>query len=150
MRIVKRIITFTLLIASVAWPALPTFGAISGPTQTVPKVTLKWLSALSLSPQTAKAGQTITGTVVLLRNAIENLTVSLHINGAQVNEIGVQVINNVMAPIRVVIPAGSDRSTFQIQTTANIKYTGNKTYQITASLGTESLSQTFTVSNSLR
>ncbi len=151
METLKRFAALALVIAGVAWPVLPTFGATSArlPTQQVPKLSLKWLGSLTLSPQTAKAGQSITGTVVLLRKAIENLHVSLRVDGATLNEIGVQVIDNVVVPAEVVIPTDNDRSTFQIGTTANTRFSGNKTYQITASNGSESVSQTFTVSNGL-
>lgn len=149
MQTLRRIAALALLIAGVAWPVLPTFGATVEPTpvQRVPTLTLTWLGALTLSPQTVTAGQSITGTVTLLRKAIENLNISLRVDGAEFNEMGVQVIDNVVAPVRVVVSTGTDRATFEVHTSGSTKFTGNKTYRITASSGKESLSQTFTVSN---
>jgi hypothetical protein len=147
----RRITALALVIAGAVWAVLPSFGATPQPlpTQQVPKLSLKWLTAMTLSPTTAAAGQNITGTVVLMRNAVEKIDIGLRVDGAQFNEVGVQVIDNVIAPVRVSISPGNDKATFQIDTSKNTRFTGTKSYRITASYGSESVSQTFAVNNGL-
>ncbi len=140
--------TFALL--GICALALPNYAATVDPKlpkQLMPD--LKWLGSLTLSPQTVSAGRAITGTVVLLRNAIEDLTVSLSVDGATYNEAGVQIIDNVVAPTRVLVHTGTDHATFQITTGANSNLSGTKSYRITAHNGTESATATFSVSNGL-
>jgi hypothetical protein len=69
--------------------------------QAKPSLTLKWLRSLTPDPATVTPGQDSTGTVTLLRPAIQEMKFSVFLNGAQPIEGGVQLLNNVLMPTSV-------------------------------------------------
>lgn len=112
--------------------------------KTGPQLTLTWLGSLTLSPTTVVQGSDVTGTVVLLRPAISNLTVGLGLSGANYIEGNILAADGAVMPSQVTVPAGSDRATFKIATTKPKSTTGSKTFTVTASYGAERKSASFT------
>ena len=112
--------------------------------KTGPQLTLTWLGSLTLSPTTVVQGSEITGTVILLRPAISNLTVGLGLSGATAVEGNIWVADGAIMPSQVTIPAGSDRASFKISTSKPQSTTGSKTFTVTAAYGAERKSASFT------
>jgi hypothetical protein len=113
--------------------------------KTQPNLTLKWLSKLTVSPASVTAGTSITGTVVLLRPAIENLVVGLSLSSSRPIEGNILAADGAVSPGSVTVPKGSDRATFTIGTSNPSGWTGSKTFTLGAAYGSERLSTSFTV-----
>lgn len=111
---------------------------------TAPKLTMRWLNTLTFSPSTVPAGTEVIGTVTLLRPAISNLPVSLHLSGASPYEGNIWVADGALLYSVLTVSAGSDRATFRIGTSKPTSTTGSKTFTVTASYGAERVSANFT------
>lgn len=123
--------------------------AVTGQAQTPlprtnPKLTLPWLGSLTLNPATVLQGTDVTGTVVLLRPAISNLTVGLGLSGASLIEGGLLMADGAAMAYQVTVPTGSDRATFTISTFKPRNTTGTKTFTVTATYGAERKTASFT------
>jgi hypothetical protein len=112
--------------------------------KTKPPLTLTWLGSLTLSPTTVVQGSDVTGTVILLRPAISNLTVGLGLSGANYIEGNILAADGAVMSSQVTVPAGADRATFKISTARPQSTTGSKTYTVTASYGAERKTASFT------
>jgi len=115
----------------------------------VPKVpsnlTIRWLNTLSISPTSAAAGSKFTGTVKLARAAVGDMRVDLGLDGAKPVEGAGFVLDGVIVPQSVTVPAGKDQATFTITTSSSVTWIGSKTFTARAYYGSESLSASFTV-----
>ncbi|MDP1690663.1 MAG: hypothetical protein Q8L49_01640 [Burkholderiaceae bacterium] len=111
-----------------------------------PNLTIRWLSSMTVSPAVANAGTKLIGTVKLERPAVSNLRVDLGLIGATAVEGAGFVLDGVIVPQSVTVPAGRDQATFTIMTsgTASTRI-GSKKFTATASYSSESLSADFTV-----
>jgi hypothetical protein len=113
-----------------------------------PKIELKWLGTLTLSPAShyvsPSAGGQVTGTLTLLRPAINATTVTLSMVGATVAEGPFQLADGVALPYSVSIPAGQSRGTFTILTSKGTWW-GTKQFTVNAALGSERVSASFTL-----
>lgn len=116
--------------------------------KTVPKMTLPWLQGLTIAPTSVTVSSSttaeISATVLLLRPAVAPMTVYFSLSGARVDESGAMIADNVLAPNRLIIPAGSNSATARISV-AQAPAGPSKTYTLTATYGTETKSGTFTV-----
>lgn len=118
--------------------------------RTSPQLTLPWLGSLTLSRTTVTQGTDVTGTVVLLRPAVSNLTVGLGLSGATPIEGNILVADGAIMSSQVTVPAGSDRATFTITTFKPLNTTGSKTYTVTAAYGTERKAASFTTTQLIK
>lgn len=109
-----------------------------------PKPTLLWLASLSLSPTSVTQGNTVTGTVTLLRAALSDMTISLSLSGATAVEGNIFAADGAVMPGTLKIPAGSSKATFVISTSKPTSTTGSKTYTVNAMYGNEKLTSSFT------
>jgi hypothetical protein len=116
-----------------------------------PKIELKWLLSLTLSPErhyvTPSRGGQVTGRVTLRRSAIRDTTINLSMTGAlpsEESDPGIQTADGATIPRLMTIPDGESHGTFTISTSPG---TGKRTKQFTvfATLGSESVSASFTV-----
>ncbi len=118
--------------------------------KTGPQLTLPWLGSLTLSSTTVTQGTDVTGTVVLLRPAMSNLTVGLGLSGATPIEGNILVADGAIMSSQVTVPAGSDRATFTIKTSNPRNTTGSKTFTVSAAYGSERKSASFTTTQRLK
>lgn len=118
--------------------------------KTPPKLTMRWLNTLTFSPSTVPAGTEVTGTVILLRPAVSNLTVGLQLSGASPVEGNIWVADGAIMSSVLTVPAGSDRATFKITTSKPTSTTGSKTFTVTASYAAERVSASFTTTQLIR
>ena len=138
----------TILLASALTGTGQAATAVSPvPTTNIPKLQLSWLASLSASPASVTVGGDVIGTLTLMRPAIENLKVTLVLEGGAADDMGVQVASAAMMPMNLVVPTGASSASFKITTFAKSGVTLPKTYTITARYGNESKSGSFTVAN---
>jgi hypothetical protein len=116
-------------------------------TTTTPNLTIRWLAGISVSPTSVTSGRDITGTVTLLRNAVSNTTVGLSLSGATPIEGNIWNSSGVLMPAQVTILAGRSTGTFTIKTPTTATWKGSKSFTVGASLGSERVSTSFSVSN---
>ena len=110
-----------------------------------PVLKLRWLFGITLDKTTTIGGSVngdITGTIVLLRSAINNLTVTLTTEGCLVDGAGNPVAT---LPPTVTIPAGSDRVTFRIRTFYRPNINSSITCTVRARYGEETETAGFVV-----
>jgi len=86
--------------------------------QVQPNLTLKWLNSLTISPATVPGGTSATGTVTLLRPAVAAMLLDLKLVNAIHTDSGVWLQDGNYVQMVLSIPAGSDRGTFSVFTTA--------------------------------
>jgi hypothetical protein len=79
---------------------------------------LQWLHSLTVSPSTITGGASATATVRLLRPAITRMEIGARLVGGAPTDGGTSLLDGNYVPQTVYIPAGSDRVTFQVYTTA--------------------------------
>ena len=127
------------LVSSAALAQTPTLN-------TAPKLTLQWLRAVSVSPISVTAGASAQGTVTLLRPAAANMSVKLVLIGSAPIEGVANYVDGVQIPTAVTIPAGKDRASFVVTTTASPAWAGTKTFVVNATYGSETVKTSFTVS----
>ena len=108
-----------------------------------PNLTLTWLKSMTISPTSVGVGGDATGTVVLLRPAIEDMTIGVRIQGGTQIEGGFWGLGGILVDGDVIVPAGSDRGTFWIKTSRS---GGAQTITIIAGYARESRSATFSTS----
>lgn len=106
-----------------------------------PQLTLTWLKSMTVNPPSVSAGGDATGTVVLLRPAIEDMNIGVSIQGGTPIEGGFWGLGGILVDGGVTVPAGSDRGTFWIKTS---RTGGLRTITIVARYGKESKSASFT------
>lgn len=105
-----------------------------------PQLTLTWLKSVTISPSSVSAGGDATGTVILLRPAIEDMNISVSIQGGAPIEGGFWGLGGILVGGGATVPAGSDRGTFWIKTS---RTGGVQTITIVARYGKESKSASF-------
>lgn len=81
-----------------------------------PQLTLTWLKSMTISPASVTAGGEATGTVTLLRPAVEDMVISISIQGGEQIEGGFWGLGAILVDGDVIVPAGSNRGTFWIKT----------------------------------
>ena len=109
-----------------------------------PQLTLTWLKSMTISPASVRAGGDATGTVTLLRPAIEEMRIGISITGGTQTEGGFWGLGNILVDGDVIVPAGSDRGTFWIKSSTT---GGARTITIVARYAKESKSASFTTTN---
>jgi len=107
-----------------------------------PTLTLQWLQSVSIKPASVTAGSQATGTVILLRPAIADMTVAISIDGGTMIEGGLWNLDGNLVTARANIAAGSDRGTFQFFAS---QQSPARTYTIVARYAKEMKSTTVTV-----
>jgi hypothetical protein len=142
----------TTLVSTIITTLFLSFGLSYGQApQIKPKpieLKLRWLQSLTLNKAHTIGGSVdgdITATVKLLRPAINNIQVTLFLDGAAPNEAGVQVADGALAPMSVTIPARSEQATFRIHTFTSARLTATRACTIRARYGEESVLATFKV-----
>jgi len=105
-----------------------------------PQLTLTWLKSLTISPASVRAGNDATGTVTLLRPAIEEMRIGITITGGTQIEGGFWGLGGILVDGDVIVPAGSDRGTFWIKTSPT---GGARTITIVARYAKETKSVSF-------
>ncbi len=111
-----------------------------------PKLTLRWLSGVTLNKTITVGGSVngdITGTIRLMRSAVSNLTITLSTEGCLLDEAGILVAT--LPSSVITIPAGSDRATFRIQTFSSPNTLNPITCTVRAHYGEEHVGADFTV-----
>lgn len=106
-----------------------------------PQLTLTWLKSMTISPSSVRSGGEATGTVTLLRPAIEEMRIGISITGGTQMEGGFWGLGNILVDGDVIVPAGSDRGTFWIKSSTT---GGARTITIVARYAKESKSASFT------
>lgn len=86
--------------------------------QPAPSLQLKWLHSLTISPTTVPGGTSATGTVTLLRPAVSRMEILMRLVGGGDTDGGVSWLEGNWVEMAAYIPAGSDRATFVIGTSA--------------------------------
>ena len=114
-----------------------------------PRIELKWLASLSFNPAAAPAGQAIIGTVTLLRPALKDLTVALNMPGATPDESGIYILDGVIIPARMTVPARSSSATFPVTTTQPAGAIAPRSFTVVAAYGSERVSASFTIIGTL-
>jgi hypothetical protein len=114
---------------------------------TAPKVEIKWLASLGLSPSShyvsPTAGGRVVGTLTLLRPAVASTTVTLSMTGATTTAEGPMLLaDGASLPRSITIPAGSNKGSFTV-TTFKGTWWGTKKFTVDATLGSERVSASF-------
>jgi hypothetical protein len=86
--------------------------------QATPSLQLSWLSSLIINPTSVPGGTSATGTVTLLRPAASRMEIGLRLIGGGSTDGGVSMLDGNHVVLAVYVPAGSDRATFTVHTTA--------------------------------
>ncbi|MBK7251739.1 MAG: hypothetical protein IPI06_12980 [Gammaproteobacteria bacterium] len=118
-----------------------------------PKLTMRWLDTLTVSPTPAAAGTNITATVKLMRPAASRMLITLALSDSTVSEGETLYGDCVAMPTQIYVEPNAYRGNFTINTLApaarrpSTQYGSSKTFTITASYGSGSdrISTTFTV-----
>jgi hypothetical protein len=126
---------------------LPGTAAAQAPLpNTAPRIDLKWLASLKLSPAShyvsPSTGGQVTGTLTLLRPAVKDTTVALSMPGATVAEGPFQLADGAAIPYSVSIPARKSQGTFTIITSKGT-WSGSRQFTVNATLGSERVSASF-------
>jgi hypothetical protein len=108
-------------------------------------LTIRWLGSMTVSPAVATAGTKFAGTVKLARPAVSDMRLGLGLVGGTAVEGAGFVLDGVIVPQYVTVPAGKDQATFGITTSGAAGWIGSKTFTATASYSSERLSASFTV-----
>lgn len=142
----KRMVRLISIVLVLLGMSLPTVTQAQTPIPTSPpKLELKWLYSLAVSPATASAGTKFTGTVKLMRAAFSDMKVGLGLVGAQAVEGAGFVLDGVIMPVSVTVPKGSAQATFTVTSSSSVTWTGSKTFTAEAYLGSEKKTTSFTV-----
>ena len=110
-----------------------------------PNLTIRWLSGMTVSPAIATAGTRFTGTVKLARPAVGDMRLGLGLVGGTAVEGAGFVLDGVIVPQFVTVPAGKAQATFGITTSGAANWVGSKKFTATAAYSSEHLSASFTV-----
>ncbi len=126
---------------------LPTVEALTPVTKAPPKLAIRWLGTLTVSPAIAAPGTRFVGTVKLLRPTDGDLRVNLGLNDSTaIAGVGFE-LDGVVVPQSVTVPAGKDQATFIIDTadTYTKMNAMSKTFTARAYQGPHSLAASFTI-----
>lgn len=121
--------------------------------RTPPKLTMRWLDTLTVSPTNVAAGMNITGTVKLMRPAVSRIVVTLALSDSTASEEEILYGDCVSMPTRIYVEPNTDHNSFTISTLTpaakrpSTQTGSSKTFSVTASYnnGSERASATFTV-----
>lgn len=108
-------------------------------------LTIRWLGSMTVSPAVATAGTKLAGTVKLMRPAVSDMRLGLGLVGGTAVEGAGFVLDGVIVPQYVTVPAGKDRATFGITTSGAATWVGTKKFTATAAYSSEHLSADFSV-----
>jgi hypothetical protein len=136
----KKLLTVTAAIAVLGLGFPATMQAQTPLPKLPPQPKLRWLGSVTISPASVRAGNDATGKVTLLRPAIEDMTIAISIPGGTPIDGGFWVLGGILVGGNATIPAGSDRGTFWIKSSATA---GARTITIVASYATETKSASF-------
>lgn len=116
------------------------------PVQTLPKLTLRQLNSLTVSPTPARLGTRLTATLTLTRVTDGSLPVSFSLSEARLSEGNILRAESAWMPATTTVPAGSDRVNVTIETrTSPRSWSVSKTFTLGAHVGSEHISTTFTL-----
>ncbi|MGE0622904.1 MAG: hypothetical protein AB7I04_21170 [Pseudomonadales bacterium] len=142
-----------LLLITTCTSAIALAATVGQPTTTVKQppsnLSVLWLDSVAVAPRSITIGSTASVTVRLVRNAIETLTIPIELEGATGGEV-MQKAPGVTVPMQVSIPAGSREVVFEVYTQTGSGVTLPKTYKLSAYLGKEVKSTSFTLTSARR
>lgn len=151
MKAFSRFLPMVIVIIGASMPAVI---EAQTPLPTVkPKLTMRWLDTLTVSPTTAAAGTNITATVKLLRPAVSRMLITLSLSDSTAAEGEVLYGDCVSMPTRLYLEPNTASGNFTIYTLTpaarrpSTRVGSTKTFTITASYGSGSdvVSTKFTV-----